>query len=417
MNDIRKIAVIGGGASGLIAAGYAAFNGADVTLFERNSVMGKKVRITGKGRCNVTNNCDLNEFLANVIRNPKFLYAALSNFLPADTMEFFENLGVPLKTERGRRVFPVSDKAADIARALEKYARDNGVKIINQRVKSLCVSENADLSVTGVKTEQGEYNFDAVIIATGGISYTGTGSDGDGYKLAKSVGIEVTPLKPSLVPIETEEDVSELAGVAPRNVVLSLVKKNSGKVVFSEMGEMLFTHFGISGPLTLSASAHISDMNPADFIAKIDMKPALDEAELDRRLLSDFAKYQNRDYINALGDLLPAKMIPCVAAKSGIDPHMKVNSITKEQRRSLLNTLKGLSFRLKRFRPIEEAIITAGGVAVREINPSTMASKKIGGLYFAGEVIDVDAYTGGYNLQIAFSTGMLAGQNAAWGVS
>ena len=408
----RRIGIIGAGAAGMMAAIYACQNGADVTVFERNDRVGKKLAITGKGRCNVTNDCDNNEFLKNVISNPKFLYAAINYLSTEDVKSFFENAGVPLKTERGRRVFPVSDKAQDIVQALKRTMLGYGAKLINERVIELNVENGR---VRGIETENGSYELDGVIVATGGASYPLTGSDGDGYKLAKKCGIEVTPLLPSLVPLETVENLTEIMGVSLKNVTLKIRNNDTGKVVFEELGEMLFTHFGLSGPLVLSASCHMSDMRPGKYTALIDFKPALDVKTLDKRVLSDFSKQQNRDFSNALGGLLPSKIIPFMVRKSGISPYEKVNNITKEQRAKLVEILKGLSIDIKSFRPIKEAIITAGGIKVSEMNPSTMESKKIKGLYFAGEVIDAHAYTGGYNLQIAFSTGALAGTHAAWG--
>ena len=408
----RRVAIIGGGPAGMMAAVYAAQNGAMVTLFEKNNRLGKKLGITGKGRCNVTNDCENSEFLKNVISNPKFLYASISNFETSDTKAFFENAGVPLKTERGRRVFPVSDKAIDIVNAMKKELDQNGVSVKNEKVMEI-FAENG--KITGLKTSRGEYSFDAVIVATGGVSYTGTGSDGDGFKFAKALGHEITPLVPSLVPLETREDVSEIMGISLKNVTLKIRNNENGKIVFEELGEMLFTHFGISGPLTLSASCHMKDMKKGKYSAIIDFKPALDRDTLNNRVLSDFSKQLNKDFQNSLGGLLPSKIIPFMIKKSGIDPQAKVNSITKEERNKLLDVLKGLTLEILGFRSINEAIITQGGIKTNEINPSTMESKKVKGLYFAGEIIDVDAYTGGYNLQIAFSTGALAGTHSAWG--
>ncbi len=408
----RKIGIIGAGAAGMMAAIYACQNGAEVTVFEKNDRVGKKLAITGKGRCNVTNDCDNNEFLKNVISNPKFLYASINYFSTEDTKAFFENAGVPLKTERGRRVFPVSDKALDIVFALKKTMTDYGAKLVNERVIGI-ITENE--RVKGIKTDKGSYNFDGVILATGGASYPQTGSDGDGYKFAKRCGIEVTPLMPSLVPLETTENLAEIMGVSLKNVTLKMRNNDTGKIVFEELGEMLFTHFGLSGPLVLSASCHISDIRQGKYTAFIDFKPALDIKTLDKRILSDFSKQQNKDFANALGGLLPSKIIPYIIKRCGINSTEKVNNVTKEQRADLVNVLKGLSLEIKAFRPIREAIITSGGIKVSEINPSTMESKKIKGLYFAGEIIDAHAYTGGYNLQIAFSTGALAGTHAAWG--
>ena len=411
MYEQRTVAIIGGGPAGMMGAIYASINGASVTLFEKNDRLGKKLAITGKGRCNITNDCENSEFLKNVISNPKFLYASISNFTTSDTKDFFENAGVPLKTERGRRVFPVSDKAIDIVNALKKALSDYGVTIKNEKAVKI-LTENG--KVTGLKTSRGEYTFDAVIVATGGASYTGTGSDGDGFRFAKELGHEIMPLVPSLVPLETTEDVSEIMGVSLKNVVLKIKNNETGKIVFEELGEMLFTHFGISGPLTLSASCHMKNMAHGKYSAIIDFKPALDRQTLDNRVLSDFSKQLNKDFQNSLGGLLPSKIIPFMIKRSGIDPTSKVNSITKEERACLVDTLKALTLEIYGFRPLNEAIVTQGGVKTNEINPSTMESKIVKGLYFAGEVIDVDAYTGGYNLQIAFSTGALAGTHSAW---
>ena len=408
----NKVIVIGGGAAGMFAAISAAENGADVILFEKNDRLGKKLRITGKGRCNVTNDCSTEEFLQNVPSNPRFLYSALNTLSTQDVKDFFESEGVPLKTERGKRVFPVSDKADDIVSALVKACRTRGVKIINEKVSSLVINEE---KINGVITEGGEYSADAVIVCTGGRSYTRTGSDGDGYVFARSAGHTVTPLHPSLVPIVCAGKLCpSLQGLSLKNVSLSITDKNTKKEVYSDFGEMMFTHFGITGPMVLSASAHIPDISSGKYEARINLKPALDEKTLDARILSDFTKYSNKDLINALDDLLPKKLIPVAVSLSGIDPRKKINSITREERQSLISVIRGLKLSLTGFRPLEEAIITKGGVCVKEIDPKTMASKKCAGLYFAGEVIDVDAYTGGFNLQIAFATGKLAGQSAAW---
>jgi len=411
--DVRRIAVIGAGAAGMMAAITAAEAGASVTLFERNDRVGKKLRITGKGRCNVTNNCDNNEFLTNVPTNPRFLYASLSRFSTADTMSFFESAGVPLKTERGKRVFPISDRAADIVSAMEKRCREAGVEIIHRRVRGLIIEDG---HISGLRYGDSEESFDAVIVCTGGRSYSMTGSDGDGYRFATEAGHTVTPLHPSLVPIVAEGKLcASLQGLSLKNVSLSIKMVQSGKTVYEDFGEMLFTHYGLTGPLVLSASAHLSDITPGKYEAVIDLKPALDEKTLDARILSDFSKYQNRDLINALDDLLPQKMIAPYIGLCGIDPRKKVNSITREEREKMVQVLKGIHIKLVGFRPIEEAIVTRGGVSVKEVDPKTMQSKLVEGLYFAGEVLDVDAYTGGFNLQIAFSTATVAGSSAAWG--
>lgn len=411
-NDGRKrVAVVGGGAAGMMSAIYAAYNGADVVLFERNDRLGRKLRITGKGRCNVTNQCDVNEFLNNVPTNPRFLYAALNNFSPADTMDFFERCGVKLKVERGRRVFPVSDKAQDIVNALVNKCRESGVCVINKRVSGLNITDGR---VQGVNISGECMECDSVIICTGGRSYPATGSDGDGYKFAKDAGHTVKKLSPSLVPIVADTSVcAKMQGLSLKNVTLKIINLQNNKTVFEEFGEMMFTHFGLTGPIVLSASSHISDISRGKYKASVDFKPALDENVLDARILSDFSKYQNKDFINALGDLLPLKAIEPIIEKSGIDKRKKVNSITKEERKSLVAAIKEFDIPLLGFRPIDEAIVTKGGIAVNEVSPKTMESKLVGGLFFAGEVLDLDAYTGGYNLQIAFSTASLAGENAA----
>ncbi|MBQ7320515.1 MAG: NAD(P)/FAD-dependent oxidoreductase [Clostridia bacterium] len=411
VTDTRRVAVIGGGAAGMMAAATAAEYGASVTLYERNDRFGKKLRITGKGRCNVTNDCTMEEFLANVPRNPRFLYAALSAFSTEDTKAHFEALGVPLKTERGRRVFPVSDKAADIVAAMERYCRDLGVCMVNRRVSDLLIEEGR---VRGVRIGGSEEEYDAVIVCTGGKSYPLTGSDGDGYQFARRAGHTVVSLRPSLVPIVCAGNVcSRMQGLSLKNVTLRMVDVLSGKTVYEEFGEMMFTHFGITGPLVLSASAHVPDLAPGRYEARIDLKPALDEKTLDERILSDFSGETNKNFENALDALLPRKMIPLMVEASGIDPLKKVHSVTREERRRLVSCFKQFTVRPTGFRPIDEAIVTSGGVSVKEITPKTMESKLVKGLYFAGEVLDVDAYTGGYNLQIAFSTGRLAGMHAA----
>lgn len=413
MGKQRSIAVVGAGAAGMMAALTAARAGAMVTLFERNDREGKKLRITGKGRCNVTNDCsDVGEFLSNVPTNPRFLYAALHRFGTEDTKAFFESAGVPLKVERGRRVFPVSDSAADIVSALVRTCRESGVRTVYQRVRSVSAENGA---VSGVTAGGQFYPFDAVILATGGRSYPLTGSDGDGYSFAESLGHTVTPLTPSLVPlVEDGHFCASLQGLSLKNASLRMRERQSGKIVYEDFGEMMFTHFGLTGPTVLSSSAHLTGMAPGRYEAIIDLKPALDEKTLDRRVLSDFSKYENRDFVNALGDLLPQKMILPVIRLSGIDERKKVNSVTREERKRLVSVIKGICVPIRGFRPIEEAIVTKGGVSVSEVNPKTMESKRVRGLYFAGEVLDLDAYTGGFNLQIAFSTGVLAGESAAW---
>lgn len=403
-----NIIVIGGGAAGLMAAGTAAESGARVTLFETNEKVGRKLFITGKGRCNVCNDCDVQGVLQNVPVNPRFLYSALGCFSPADVMAFFEGHGVPLKTERGNRVFPVSDKSADIIDALFTWVKRSGVTIVHETVESLVLQDG---KVAGVHARGRDYPADRVIVATGGASYPQTGSTGDGYRFAKAAGHTVVPPNPSLVPLVTPGGCEELMGLSLRNVQVTVFENN--KKIWSDFGEMLFTHFGLSGPLILSASAHMRHFGSKGYHIEIDLKPALDEKTLDRRLLGDFDKHKNSDFINALGDLLPRKIIPAVVRMSEIDPRAKVNGITKAQRAALLHTLKHFLVVVSGKRPIAEAIITSGGVSVKEVNPKTMESKKCAGLYFAGEVLDVDAYTGGFNLQIAWSTGRLAGLSAA----
>ena len=409
--DRPTVAVVGGGAAGLMAAIRAAENGANVVLLEPNDRLGRKLRITGKGRCNLTNDCDRDEFLSNVPTNPRFLYAALAAMDPAETKRFFESLGVPLKTERGKRVFPVSDRADDIADALVRRCREFGVTVRHARATEIRMQNGR---AVGVMTAEGELSADAVIVCTGGRSYPKTGSDGDGYRMAREVGHTVTEIRPSLVPLVEEGRLcAELQGLSLRNVSLRAVDLQNGKTVYEDFGELLFTHFGLSGPMALSASAHLSGIVSRRFEIRIDLKPALDPQKLDARLLSDFAKYANRDFANALGDLLPQKMIEPFVRLSGIDPRKKVHSVTKEERTRLIELFKCFRIPLSGLRPIDEAIVTRGGIDVREIDPKSMQSRIVGGLYFAGEILDVDAYTGGFNLQIAFSTASLAGSYAA----
>lgn len=401
--------IIGGGAAGLMAARTAAERGRKVLLIERNDRVGKKLAITGKGRCNVTNNCSDEEFFANIPMGGKFLYSAYSGFNCYDTMEFFEGLGVPLKTERGSRVFPVSDRAEDIVSALEKACKKSGVTFLHKRVTEVLAEDNV---ITGVRCGDDVYNAMSVLIATGGKSYPGTGSDGDGYRFAAALGHTVTPLKPSLVPLVSEEDYcGEMTGLSLKNVAVSVMDTSKNKVVFKEQGEMLFTHFGVSGPLILSASSHIRDMERGRYKILIDMKPALDLQTLDKRLQRDFSENPNRIFANSLSKLLPSKMIPVVVRLSGISPEKQVNSVTKQERTELVALLKNFPVTVRDFRPISEAIITSGGVKLSEVNPKTMESKLVQGLFLAGEVLDIDAYTGGFNLQIAFCTAVAAGKS------
>lgn len=407
----REVIVIGGGPAGMMAAYTAAKNGKSVLLFDKNENLGRKLRITGKGRCNITNNCDLTTLLQNVPVNGKFLYSAFSSFTTVDVIRFFEDNGVLVKTERGGRVFPVSDKAQDIAEALEECCRAATVLVRKDTVTDIFT---ADGFVTGVKTELGYFTSDSVIIATGGKSYSATGSDGSGYILAQKCGHTITTIRPSLIPIVSKDEAcKDMQGLSLKNVELSLWDKESKqkKPIFKDLGEMLFTHFGISGPLVLSASAHIRNFQEGKFRVAIDLKPGLSKEQLDARLLRDFEKYKNKDFMNSLDDLLPRKMIPIIVQRSGIPPFCKVNSVTKAQRQALVELLKDYQISVDGFRPIDEAIITSGGVAVNEVNPKTMESKLMKGLFFAGEILDVDGYTGGFNLQIAFSTGYIAGNS------
>lgn len=403
--------VIGGGAAGLMAAGTAAKNGLSVTLFERNDKLARKVAITGKGRCNVTNNCPLlNDLIANVPVNGRFLYGAFSRFTTDDTIDFFESLGVPLKIERGNRVFPVSDRALDIVDALNKYITQNGVKRKTARVTELIIEAGA---VKGCITEDGAKHYaDNVLVATGGKSYPVTGSTGDGYTFAKQAGHTVTELKPSLVPLECHEGwCTEAMGLSLRNVEIQVEDTKNFKTVYKDFGEMLFTHFGVSGPMILSASSHMRNMEKGRYVIHIDFKPALTHEQLDKRLQRDLLECSNKNLFNTLSLMLPRKMIPIIVKLSGLNGNIKSNQVTKEMRETLVYLLKDIRLTVTDFRPIEEAIITSGGVSVSEIDPKTMKSKLVDGLYFAGEVIDVDAYTGGFNLQIAFATGHLAGSS------
>lgn len=408
----KKVAVIGAGAAGLIAAGTSAEYGACVTLIEKNSRVGRKIMITGKGRCNITNNCDIPAYINNVPINGKFLYSAVNNFSPEDTINFFENLGLPLKTERGNRVFPISDIAVDVVDTLRRYIDDMGVKLVQDRAKELII-ENGE--VIGIKCENNTFYADSVIICCGGKSYPLTGSTGDGYTLARQAGHTVANLKPSLVPLESSDpECKSMQGLSLKNVSLKIVDNYSNKEVYSDFGEMLFTHFGMSGPMILSASSHIRDITDGKYTAIIDLKPALDYEKLDKRLQNEFMINSNRDVSNSFSKLLPRKIIIPVLKKWGVPFKKKCNVITKEERIALCEILKNFKIPISGFRPIEEAIITSGGVKTSEINPKTMESKLVSGLYFAGEVIDCDAYTGGFNLQIAWSTGRLAGENSAY---
>lgn len=404
---MHSVIVVGGGPAGLMAAGQAALRGLNVLLLERNPRCARKLLITGKGRCNLTNaTFDTSALIGQVPTNGRFLYSAFSAFMPYDTISFFEELGVETKIERGNRVFPVTDKAVTVVDAMIGFARNSGVRFAVEQVYAV-VREDGRFSV---RTSRGVHMADAVILATGGKSYPVTGSTGDGYKFAQALGHTVVPPKPSLVAMNCHEYwCSDLQGLSLKNVSVTVKNKTSGKTVYTDFGEMLFTHFGVSGPMVLSASAHLRNLGEEKYLFSIDLKPALSVEQLEKRLMHDFSKYANKDFINSLGDLLPQKLIPVIVRLCGIPASQKCNQITKEARQKLVLLLKNLTLTLTSFRPIEEAIITAGGVAVNEINPKTMESKQTPRLYFAGEVIDVDGYTGGFNLQIAFSTGFLAG--------
>jgi predicted Rossmann fold flavoprotein len=404
---MSRVAVVGGGASGLIAAGFAVRAGHNVTVFERNRRAARKVMITGKGRCNVTNDSDLSGLIAAVPTNGRFLYSAFSSFTPDDIRALLKDMGVETKVERGNRVFPVSDKAVDVVDGLIKFA--SGAEFVYERVND--ITANA-VRAEKIITDNGEYIFDSVIIATGGKSYPATGSTGDGYEFAKKLGHTVTELTPSLVPLVCHEGfISCLQGLSLKNISISVIDTKKNKSVYSDFGEMLFTHFGVSGPVILSASAHLRPMEERRYVISIDLKPALDIQTLDKRLQRDFGENANKDFINSLSKLLPRKLIPVIVQRSAIPPHSKVNQITKEQRLKFAEQIKNFTVSVVGFRPIEEAIITSGGVKVSEVDPKTMRSKILENVYFAGEILDVDAYTGGFNLQIAFSTGCVAGKN------
>ena len=404
-----KVIVIGGGASGLIASGRAAENGHQVHLYEKNNKLGKKLYITGKGRCNLTNASDIETIIDNIVGNPYFMYSSLYTFDNKMTVKFFEDLGVKTKVERGNRVFPVSDKSSDVISALERYAIKNNVKIhLESCVKDIIIENN---KVKGIRLlNDSEIFADAIIIATGGLSYPKTGSTGDGYRFAKFMGHNVTKLYPSLVPLKVKEKFCKnLMGLSLKNVSI-IIKNNENKTIYRDFGEMLFTHYGISGPIILSASRHLlGNLNNENYIV-IDLKPALDEKTLNERILRDFNKYINKDFKNSLNDLLPQKIIPIIIELSGISPEKKVNSIKKDERKLLCQLIKNFKLTITDVVGYNEAVITSGGIDVNEINPSTMESKLIKNIYFVGEVLDVDAYTGGYNLQIAFSTGYCAGK-------
>ena len=405
----RKVAVIGGGASGMMAGIFAAYSGDSVVIFEKNAKIGRKLYITGKGRCNVTNNCDIQTVLANTPTNSRFLYSALNRFSPQDTMDFFEMNGLPLKTERGNRVFPVSDKAADVVDTLLKVSKQAGCKIIHENVVDIII-ENSEIKA--VKTDNRTMNFDKIIIACGGKSYHLTGSTGDGYKFAKKAGHTITQLKPSLVPLQSSDSFCyELNGLQLKNISINVIDTKTNKKIYDDFGELLFTYYGMSGAVILSASSHLREMSEGRYRIDIDLKPALSEEQLNSRLLREFEKNNNKEYAYVLHSLLPSKMTEVFAKRSGITPDKKCSEITKTERYNIIKLLKNFDVTISSFRPIDEAIVTSGGVNTKEIDPKTMESKLVKGLYFAGEVIDVDCYTGGFNLQTAFSTGVLAGEN------
>lgn len=404
----KTVAVIGGGPAGMLAASTAAKNGNNVVLIEKNNTLGKKLLITGKGRCNITNNIPIDEFIKNVPKNGSFMYSSFYTFTNENVISLFNKLGVKTKVERGERVFPQSDKALDVLNALKRLLLNYGVKVYNGNVIDVKVLENGKKAV--LFSNKKVFECDAVIIATGGMSYPLTGSTGDGYKFAKNIGHTIADIKPSLVPLEICENyVKDLMGLSLKNIAVNVYKGD--KKLYDDFGEMLFTHFGVSGPVILSCSSHMKNVESGNYTISIDLKPALDFKTLDKRVLRDFEEIKNKDFINSLDKLLPKKLIPVIVKLSGIDPHAKVNEITKEQRHNLVELLKNFKLTVKKFRPVSEAIITSGGVSVKEINPSTMESKIASGIFFAGEIIDVDAYTGGFNLQIAFSTGYVAGMN------
>ena len=415
---MKKICVIGGGPAGLMSAYWASKNGNQVTLFEKNEKLGKKIYITGKGRCNFTNDVPPDEFLQNVVRGEKFLRGAIYSFSSQKTIDFFEEHGLSIKIERGNRTFPSSDHASDVTKTLEKACKSVGVDVrLNEKVEKIRFLGENNIAMSDIipmprivilKTNQAEYEFDEVIVATGGLSYPTTGSTGDGYIFARSVGHTVTDLKCGLCGLNLQgEDFKQLQGLTLKNVRLTV--KLGQKTVYSEFGEMLFTHFGISGPIVLSASSVINRMQLQNLLINLDLKPALDEQTLDKRLLREFENYKNKQIFNVLGELLPQKLIAYVLKISGVSAKKAVNAVTKEERLSIVKTLKNLPLKIKSLRGFEEAIITSGGIDLSEINPKTMESKKIKGLRFCGEVLDVDAFTGGFNMQIAFATGYLAG--------
>lgn len=413
-----KVGVIGGGAAGMIAAITAAKDNNEVVVIEKTSSLGNKLKITGKGRCNLTFDGDEEDFKKNIVTNYKFMYSSFSNFSNKDVVNYFESLGVKTKVERGGRIFPVSDKATDIVKALENEIKKRKIKVMyNSSVTEIITKNNI---VTGVKLENGNIvNVDKCIVATGGNSYKSTGSSGDGYRLLEKLGHTVTEIKPALVPLKSEDKIcKKLQGLSLRNISINLIDMDTNKLIYSDFGEMMFSHFGVTGPVILSASSRLNQVKDLKnkfrnkkIKLQIDLKPALSSEVLDKRILRDFEKYTNKEFKNALNDLLPQKLIPVVIDISDIDENTKVHQITKKQRENLVSIIKNLEITITDFMPIDMAIVTSGGINVKEVNPKTMESKIINGLYIAGELLDVDAYTGGYNLQIAFSTGFAAGKN------
>ena len=415
---MSRVIVVGGGPAGMMAAITAAENGNEVTIIEKMPSFGKKLLITGKGRCNITSSLYMSEFIKNTLGNGKFLYSAFQNYTNKDIVEFLKKQGLEVKEERGNRIFPVTDKSVDVLNCFKKRIDDLKIQYkLNTRVEKILIRNN---EVLAVRTDREIIQTDKIILATGGKSYPLTGSTGDGYKIAKDIGHTIVPIKPSLVPLEVyeKEECKKLQGLSLRNVGIKIIDDDRKKLVYEDFGEMVFTHFGISGPMILSGSAHLAKYKEIDYLLRnkyirmnIDLKPALTEEQLDDRILRDFKEFKNKKFKHSLDKLLPQKMIPLIIELSKIDENKKVNEITKEERRDLVQLLKNFTITIKDFRPVEEAIITCGGINTKEINPKTMESKIIKGLYFAGEIIDVDAYTGGFNLQIAYSTGYTAGIN------
>ena len=411
-----RVIVVGGGPAGMMAAITAAENGNDVTLIEKMPSFGKKLLITGKGRCNITSSLYMSEFIKNTPGNGKFLYSAFQNYTNKDIIEFLKREGLEVKEERGNRIFPVTDKSIDVLECFKRRIGELNIKcLLNTRVEKILIKSN---EVLGVRTDKEIIQTDSIILATGGKSYPLTGSTGDGYKMAKDLGHTIVPIKPSLVPLEVYEkdECKMLQGLSLRNVGLRIIDTDRKKEIYNDFGEMVFTHFGISGPIILSGSAHLVKYKDIEYLMKnkyikiiIDLKPALTEEQLDDRILRDFKEFKNKQFKHSLDKLLPQKMIPLIIELSGINDNKRVNEVTKEERKTLIQLLKNFTITIKQFRPVEEAIITCGGINTKEINPKTMESKIIKGLYFAGEIIDVDAYTGGFNLQIAYSTGYTAG--------